>query len=421
MNMKVAADNVGDMARADVAAVAAERKLPDEILDDIGRPGQGRIMSLQLCRYLKSLRDQVVSANNRVTSSDTLKFGLAPCGIDENDIEWMVKEFLELGADPNFCPEDQPPALHLAITLSTDKAVDVLLKAGARPLLRYAHAEAVLPMHAAANPLIAEPRRSENIIRMLVEAGGDHAVYSRNCRHPLIIAASSWDGSPGRTAIIRALVKQGVTTDDYALTALIKSTGMSGSGGLNRMNRDLIDLLVKSIPKDLSPWHREWALADALCAACSGKQFDTAKYLVEKHRAPVGGVSGADSRPLIEAAGEAAIDIVEWLLALGADPNAYGSKGGVQPLAALAKTSIALSDEGRQRFRECFQVLFRAGADLDCKWSGKPFEMISHERFGESHPIHHDVESMVRAARARLRLSGGGNPLETDQSREVAP
>lgn len=95
-------------------------------------------------------------------------------------------------------------------------------------------------------------------------------------------------------------------------------------------------------------------LSRALLEACGAGQLEAARWLLDSG-VPAGG-TGADDVPLVVAASEGSVPVIELLLERGADPNARDSSGYF-PLQM-----------GTRHGKPVIELLLRAGADPHMRW-----------------------------------------------------
>lgn len=263
---------------------------------------------------------------------------IAACG--DGDLSATVA-CVEAGADVDAMP-DGVTALHAAIAARSLGVVRYLVE---RADTNAATADGRTPLHLAARV------GSDRIVSLLLNHDARPDAADASGRTPLMVAAER--ASP---AVVAELLAAGATMD-----------------ARDRMGRT------------------------ALSGACAERRWDVVKILLRSAAAP-NAVRMADANgatPLIEAADSAPDEIIEALLAKGADPNAVAQPGTTPLLEAVMGGNLAAA-----------QVLIAAGANA--RFADDRSDTVLHHAAGL--PSKEMLKVLLRHTRAAADVgSANGN------------
>lgn len=263
---------------------------------------------------------------------------VAPPMVDEVDLETALfdaaragrvdraLELLDAGADPHALPlassRDQRSLAVLAAVLPDLRLLRTLIGHGVD--LNHAHA--------GMTPLLAATRDSwhgrPDAVTTLLANGADPRVADSDGNTPLHHAARSSD--PGVVALLRDAAAEIDAINQDGLTPL----GVACVAGNWRLAKFLLERGARPEPANAQP---------VLLAAAATEEDDPAGVqLLLKHRAKVDTRDGLRRSALHEAALAGHIDIVNTLLAAGADVHAHDTQGRTPWLEAARGGRIAV-------------------------------------------------------------------------------
>ncbi len=198
-------------------------------------------------------------------------------------------------------------ALMLACTADNPEIVGVLLDAGAAINARDLEGATAL-MHAAR-------AGSESVLPRLAKARPDPALVDVDGRNALAIACASDDAEP---SLVRALIGMGVDPQQASNDGR-RALDHALAAGRWRLVAELDPKhpLPESVAEDLAAGPHERSTADLLRDALAARRFDRALPLLK-----LGDETVLATALLPQFALEADLDVFDWLLTHGADPEA---------------------------------------------------------------------------------------------------
>ena len=302
--------------------------------------GHGKVVDLLRPLVSKDRRrraEQILSGAPRRCQGKVDRGELLVAAAQLGDQE-EVEQILETGVDVDYLADNGCTALMMAVTYGFPQLVDYLLEWNADVNLACLRDPHETPLIMAASSFFVDDRPA--LIARLVEAGADLEVADKNGNTPLLATMTLGEGYKDAVVTLLDFGADVSVRDSDGNTALM----LAIQGGYDEIAR-----LLRSIEAG-----RDGLEEVALLEACEQLNLAAVEDLI---------LAGADVdyrcgwTPLIVSAAKGSVEIVDRLLAVGADPDRCAGEDHGEPYTPL----LLAAHRGHV---EVVERLLEAGADL---------------------------------------------------------